>query len=318
MRIGFVQIQRAVIDSLWYSDPDVRSLVMHLAMTVNHSPGFFMGETIAPGSRATSVDGIAHELGWTRSKCNRVIEKAVSKYGIVDKKSNSKWTTLTLDESVIYRADNNTDRTTNEQRTENHRTANEQRTDTIEEQQYQQEEPEKQDPPPQTPPQVPESAAWREEEDFLKSFGVTAAPRAIAAARERGLRPSDVRRIVDHYRSRPGAWGPGALFARVSESRPGDDPATGWPPVAGEAAGGDVFERVLLAAKTWSPFDPDECKRAESMLSTDELAAMRSVFGGFAKLAEMKESDRAVYRNRFLKGLRDSSRGSPATTPPGA
>lgn len=41
--------------------------------------------------------------------------------------------------------------------------------------------------------------------------------------------------IVQVYRERPGAWGPGALLTRIQRWRPGDKPAASWPPPDFEA-----------------------------------------------------------------------------------
>lgn len=70
---------------------------------------------------------------------------------------------------------------------------------------------------------------WEGEEEELSGLGVVAAGAAIAKAREHGCTADDVRRLLDQVRRKPGAWGPGAIYDRISRARPGEDPAAGWP-----------------------------------------------------------------------------------------
>lgn len=69
---------------------------------------------------------------------------------------------------------------------------------------------------------------WAEVEEDLFSLGVGAAAAAIREARNRECQPADVARLIAHYRSQPGAWGPGAIHDRVCSARPGEDPTSGW------------------------------------------------------------------------------------------
>jgi hypothetical protein len=70
---------------------------------------------------------------------------------------------------------------------------------------------------------------WGGLEEILISLGLAAAGRAIQNARDRRCVPDDVARLIDHVRRKPGAYGPGAIFKRISEASPGGDPALGWP-----------------------------------------------------------------------------------------
>ena len=76
----------------------------------------------------------------------------------------------------------------------------------------------------------------REVEDALHRRGVAAAGDACEEAIRNGVSPSEVAAIIAVYDTSPGAWGPGALYKRVSIARPGDDPMQGWSPVSEEYA----------------------------------------------------------------------------------
>ena len=77
-------------------------------------------------------------------------------------------------------------------------------------------------------------ADWSGVEGDLISLGIKAAGAAIRNARNRGCQPIDVGRLIDHVRRKPGAWGPGAIFSRISAATPGGDPAVGWPAEAAD------------------------------------------------------------------------------------
>ena len=78
------------------------------------------------------------------------------------------------------------------------------------------------------PPADDRPADWSGVEGDLISLGIKAAGAAIRTAQGRGCQPADILRLIDHARSKPGAWGPGAIHDRVRVARPGENPATGW------------------------------------------------------------------------------------------
>ncbi|QDT84611.1 hypothetical protein [Gimesia chilikensis] len=80
------------------------------------------------------------------------------------------------------------------------------------------------------PPSGTNNPTWREVEDLLISeFGLGRPGKAVSAARENGCATADVLRVIEYARSKPGAYGAGAIYNRISEARPGRDPAQGWP-----------------------------------------------------------------------------------------
>ena len=101
---------------------------------------------------------------------------------------------------------------------------------------------------------------WMEAESALREEGVFAAGGALNAAQQIGASPADVLAIIEHARSRPGAWGPGAIRNRVINTRPGLDPGEGWPPHSEE------FERERQA------FSEGEERRASRAQADREKA----------------------------------------------
>jgi len=80
------------------------------------------------------------------------------------------------------------------------------------------------------PPPVINKPTWEEVEDLLISeFGLGRPSPAVKAAEKNGCAPADILQLVAYARSKPGAYGPGALFIKIKEARPGRDPSQGWP-----------------------------------------------------------------------------------------
>ncbi|QDT98012.1 helix-turn-helix domain-containing protein [Gimesia aquarii] len=66
-------------------------------------------------------------------------------------------------------------------------------------------------------------------EKELRLMGVGLASKAIETALGRGCSLDDVLQLIEYARSKPDAYGPGALKNRVCEALPGEDPSQGWP-----------------------------------------------------------------------------------------
>lgn len=72
-------------------------------------------------------------------------------------------------------------------------------------------------------------ADWREVEEELVSTGMGDIEGVMRRVRGR-CTPADVLAIIAHWRSKPGAWGLGALHMRLRFVSPGCDPAKCWVP----------------------------------------------------------------------------------------
>lgn len=84
-----------------------------------------------------------------------------------------------------------------------------------------------------TPTQASEAAAVERILKKLQEVGVGLFVETLDEARDHGLALDAIEAVVDHYRSRPGAWGAGALRLRlISRSAPRLAPQDGWPPPA--------------------------------------------------------------------------------------
>lgn len=71
---------------------------------------------------------------------------------------------------------------------------------------------------------------WLVVENDLRSLGVGRAAQAVETAQGRGCSAEEIRQLITYARSKPGAYGPGAICKRITEAFPGRDPAEGWPP----------------------------------------------------------------------------------------
>lgn len=112
MAEGYVKMYRSVLDWEWYSDEAATRLFIHLLLTVNYLPGRFRGEEVQPGSTITSLDNLAGELGWNRSKLRRTLDK-LKATGEVTTKTTNHWTTVTLGNWAKYQGcDQQTDQPT--------------------------------------------------------------------------------------------------------------------------------------------------------------------------------------------------------------
>lgn len=80
-----------------------------------------------------------------------------------------------------------------------------------------------------TPPPF-NNHSWEGVVDDLKSFGVAMASKAIQSARGRGCSIKEIQNLIAYARSKPNAYGPGAIFQRVMSALPGSDPKADWPP----------------------------------------------------------------------------------------
>ncbi|QDT94803.1 hypothetical protein [Gimesia aquarii] len=85
-------------------------------------------------------------------------------------------------------------------------------------------------PPPSHQALVTSAPAWSVVEEVLISEGVGRASPAVESARSRGCVPAEILQLIEFARSKPGAYGPGAIYTRIRNALPGEDPAAGWPP----------------------------------------------------------------------------------------
>lgn len=85
-------------------------------------------------------------------------------------------------------------------------------------------------PPPSNQALVATAPTWSVVEEMLILEGVGRASPAVETAKSRGCAPTEILKLIEYARSKPGAYGPGAIYTRIRNALPGDDPALGWPP----------------------------------------------------------------------------------------
>jgi len=100
----------------------------------------------------------------------------------------------------------------------------------------------------------------------LLAAGVHRAVETLRLARTVGLTDDAIRAVLDHYRSRPGAWGPGALVQRLTSPSAAllEGPAAGWPPPSPQEARQRETTRLR---------DTETLRRAKSVQEARQRAA---------------------------------------------
>ena len=109
--------------------------------------------------------------------------------------------------------------------------------------------------------------SWEEVEEDLLRCGVRSAPWLIDTLRQQGVRPHHARAIVNHWQSHPDRWSEGALVRRLQRLRPGQDPATLWPPPSAEAQARENRRRRTERLKARRSADEDLTDRHRATLA---------------------------------------------------
>lgn len=182
-------------------------------------------------------------------------------------------------------------------------------------------------PPPSKKP------TWEEVERILNLVGVGCAVKATTAARDRDCQPAEILQLIGYAQSKPGAYGPGAIYKRVSEMIPGSNPAEAWPRESKEFRQeqkqakhqAKLNQAAQLAAKREEKKLVDQ--HAQEILERDlgpeldrmdryELRAFAAahlgdaIAGSFARDPE-KHRLSGFYRPILLKALKDQATGMP-------
>ncbi len=166
--------------------------------------------------------------------------------------------------------------------------------------------------PPPPAPTPPRGSDWVVVVEMLFNLGlVDAAP--IAIAREAGVTAEEVERIALHYQAHPGAWQPGAIHFRLRSARPGQDPASGWPPPAAayvrvqERAAREKHDAARQAKWTEEQVQADVDAAHLEELERRHGAALdaldREAFDRFAREV-LDEAHKRLYRVDRKKGRR--------------
>lgn len=148
-------------------------------------------------------------------------------------------------------------------------------------------------PPPPTPSEPiasgepePLSDGWRSVVVVVADCGVGDAEGACEAARDRGASPGEVRRLCDHFRSKPGAWGVGLLHAMISKIRPGEK--VNWPEPSAEYLERERKAGVEAKSSEWHRKNAEQIRQREERKREREAAAADRAASGVDPVAEFK------------------------------
>jgi len=116
---------------------------------------------------------------------------------------------------------------------------------------------------------------WKSAERRLLGLGVVAAVAAVRNARDGGASALEVLAVVEHARSRSGAWSPAAIYARVAGTEAGDDPTQGWPEPSADFRRRTAYEALEVRAAAQSQRHDDHARQArlEDVATADAWAA---------------------------------------------
>jgi hypothetical protein len=234
---GAVIIPRDVIEQL-SSDPELLALMVFFVSRARYTPGkAAKGTDLRPGQLAIGKRLIAGQFRWTESKAYRAMTRLQDR-NLIELRANREGTIVTLCNSERYRRFGKRVRTKSEPgpnpfRADGELTPNSDRTPIEKEL--------KKKAPPPTPSDLDR---WQEVGEKLRSRKVSCDADAIATAQTRGLTPHDVDRLIGEFDQNPDAWGPGALFDRITGKR------SDWPPAAAKVQREQDRQRSLAGHLT--------------------------------------------------------------------
>lgn len=99
-------------------------------------------------------------------------------------------------------------------------------------------------PPRHLPPGLEAGPKWAAVEEVLESEGLLLAGDAVAAARARECTPGKVLEVLEVYRARKPAFGPGALLERIQRLRMHQSAGDLWPEPTAAAKPADGFDKT--------------------------------------------------------------------------
>ena len=93
---GYIKIHRKLLDWEWYADPVVRSVFLHLLLTVNFREKEWQGKTIRKGQVVTSYAKLSSELGFSVQQIRTAMKK-LNSTGELTSEPTSKYTVVTIE-----------------------------------------------------------------------------------------------------------------------------------------------------------------------------------------------------------------------------
>jgi hypothetical protein len=119
---GYIKLFRSLVNWEWYEDINVKTLFIHLLLTVNYEPKQWQGISIEKGQRITSVDNLAKETKLSTMQIRGCLAK-LERTGEISIKTTNKFTLITVENYTKFQGEEieNNKRITNEQQTNNKR-----------------------------------------------------------------------------------------------------------------------------------------------------------------------------------------------------
>lgn len=124
---GWIKLHRTMTDWEWYDDDTVKTVFLHLLLTVNYEDKYWRGKFVKRGSRITSLSHLAAEIRLSVQQLRTCLNKLEST-GELTRESTNEFTHITLIKWDKYQSEDeeSTSELTNEQQTNNKRSTNDQ------------------------------------------------------------------------------------------------------------------------------------------------------------------------------------------------
>ena len=98
---GFIKLKRNILEWEWYQDGNTTRLMIHLMIKVNFITKSWQGHVINSGELITSINNLSRELQLSDSIIRTCLKK-LKKTNYIKTQSTSKFTKITILNSIIY------------------------------------------------------------------------------------------------------------------------------------------------------------------------------------------------------------------------
>lgn len=103
MDFGFIKLHRTIKRWEWYTDLNVKSVFLHLLLSVNHADAAWQGITIKAGQCVTSYASLSQALGIGEKQVRNAISK-LKRTGELVVKATNKYSLVTVVNWALYQS----------------------------------------------------------------------------------------------------------------------------------------------------------------------------------------------------------------------
>lgn len=103
--VGFISLDRKIVNWEWYQNPDVFRVFLHLLLCANHKDGKWQGIPVKRGQTITGADKLSKTLRLTRQTIRTSLTKLKST-GEITIKSTNKYSVITICKYDTYQKNN--------------------------------------------------------------------------------------------------------------------------------------------------------------------------------------------------------------------